>query len=154
MNINPERNVSLSFNGKIQGKGIKPQKTPLYKDDIALSQLTNNLRRVGIDRAPGVVFQDGSLLVSPGLRVKHNKKGDKITFVVGEGNNIKMTYEIKKNEKGETLSNMPPHKTVFEEAVKFIDKTILKAIEKNNILKDTNLESVEDIYSKIHRAIR
>jgi hypothetical protein len=151
MDMKPLQSMQPVFNGKISGKGIKPLKTPLYKDDILLSQMTNNLRRVGIDVKPGVVNTDGSLVIQPGLSVKHDKAGKKITFMVEAGDKGLVKYEIGKNEKGETLSNMPDHKTVFEDAIKFIDRTIQKAKEANNILAKADLQDVDSVYSAIHR---
>lgn len=152
MSLNLAGNNQVNFNGLIKGKGFKPHKTEVKDDAILLSQMTNNLRRVGIDRAPGVVDSDGSLVIQPGLNVKHNKKGDTITFVVGD--TPKAEYIFKKSEKGETYPAMDQdYQTIFADAVKYIDKTIQKAKQKSSILADVDLSKARDIFSAVHKSI-
>ena len=140
-----------AFQGKISGKNIKPLKTDIVKDDILLSQLTNNMRRVNVDNLRVCADSDGSLNVQPGLKVKHNKSGNKITFMIDAGENGMIKYEIKKDQTGKTLPNMEPHKQIFEDCVKFIDKTIEIAKKRGAMLKDVDIKDVDAVYRAIHR---
>lgn len=151
MQISNSQGMKPSFGGTVKIKGEKPLEVPLYKDDIALSQMTNNLMRVGIDRAPGIVDSNGALHLQPGLLVSHNKKGDIVTFTIGPADKPVAEYVMRKSDKGETLPNMEDHVTIFEKAVKYIDKTIAIAREKSNFLAGVDPKSEDKVYSAIHR---
>lgn len=142
--------MAMSFKGLIKVGDNEPLKTKGFSDDVLLSQLTNNLRRVGIDRRPGSVTMDNGLVIQPGYVVRHNAQGDTITLSVETGPQKHAEYVINRNEKSENPEIMD-HVKVFDAAVEFIDKVIAKAKEKNNFLTGVNVKSVEDVFDAFHR---
>ncbi|MEW5819747.1 MAG: hypothetical protein AB1782_06115 [Cyanobacteriota bacterium] len=138
------------FNGTIKVTGGKELKTKTFDDGILLSQLTNNLRRVGIDTRPPVVTMDEGIVVQPGLIVRHNKDGDTITFSVESGSNKKADYIISRDP-GEKPTKLGDPKALFDDAAKYIQKVIDKAHTKYDILSGVDVNDPKEIFSAIHR---
>lgn len=147
MNLN---SVTTSFKGLIKVGDNEPLKTKGFSDDVLLSQLTNNLRRVGIDRSPGSVTMDNGLVIQPGYVVRHNADGDTITLSVETGPEKIAEYVIKKDQKSESPEILD-HATVFASAIEYIDKVIAKAKNKNNFLNGVDVQNVEKVFDAFHR---
>ncbi|MGD9581830.1 MAG: hypothetical protein AB7V50_10690 [Vampirovibrionia bacterium] len=147
MNLNSS---STAFKGLIKVGDNEPLKTKGFSDDVLLMQLTNNLRRVGIDRQAGSVTMDNGLIIQPGYVVRHNDQGDTITLSVETGPDKIAEYVIT-NKVDPDLPDELEHKSVFAAAIEFIDKTIAKAKAKNNFLAGVDVKNVQDVFDAFHR---